>query len=471
MAIGDSGALFLGGKEVMAQEVSAYSTASPTPLFDYSVLDAVVIRPAVAQRDSAMVAMVTHDVGFFSYSSILYRWDHRNGGTPIWSYTMPPTGNVSAGFCGVSQDGSRTVAVVENTNGTHHIRVFGPQGIVIHSYDIATSSFLRHGFLDATGSRLFLGLFNGMCEIYDLHTGNLLHSQSMSGSFDSQAFSADGTTFAYGNLFGLFVVQETSPGVWTQVASRTVDPAAYIAQAALNADGSRCGFALQYYIPAFDRVEVGMWDVINDTEMFLADLHAPGTTLQLVASDMAMDTNGDYLAATNWGDSMQLTPEVTVYDAAGTLTSSVDTTGSALSVAIDADGDVVAVGTKIDHANSLGLGGSLLVVDAYEQDLHIEGFPQLGGNMVFSTPDTADFVVFLATAELGASVTAFGVTEVKIASLLGRTLNYPIPPGGLSVSVPIPPWASLLDTPIHVQALRLGISTEFTNKVSMRLFP
>jgi hypothetical protein len=472
VAIGDSGAILLSGKEVEAESITAYSTSSPTPMFDFPVLDAAVIRPAVAQRNSSLVAMVTHDVGFFSYSSVVYRWDHQSGNSPLWSFTMPPTGNVAAGFCGVSEDGSRTVAVVENTNGTHHIRVIGPQGVVLFSYDIPTGSFLRHGFIDATGSRLFLGLFNGTCEIFDIDTGMLLHTQSMGGSFDSQAFSADGSTFAFGNLLGLFVVRETSPGVWSQIAHRPGSPVAYLAQAALNADGSRCGFAVQHFIPAFDRVQVGMWDVFNDSEMFLADLHAPGTTLQLVASDLSMDASGDYLAATNWGDSMQLTPEVTVYDAAGTLTASVDTSGSALSVAMDADGDVMAVGTKVDHANSLGNGGSILAVDAYEQDLHLTGFPQLGGTVQFSTSDSADGIAFIVGSVLGPSVTPFGVTEIKISSLLRRgTVFFPIPVGGLTLPLALPTAAASMDTSIHIQGVRTGGAAGLTNKVSVRLVP
>lgn len=220
IAVGDSGAWILSGKELNNEMISAYATGSSTPLFDFSLLGATVVRPAAAQRSGNLAALATFDQGGFNFQSTVYSWDRMNGDVPVWTATLPATGNVIAGFLAVNDSGTRTVAAVSNTNGTTHIRVFDNAGSVVNSYDIAATANIRYGAIDDLGNRLYLGMYNGFCEIYDLNTGTLLHSQSLGGSFDAHAFSGDGKTFAYGNFGGNFVVQETSPGIWATVASR-----------------------------------------------------------------------------------------------------------------------------------------------------------------------------------------------------------------------------------------------------------
>lgn len=131
--------------------------------------------------------------------------------------------------------GARTEAWT--ASGQQHIRVFAPDGATFASYDVPAAANIRFGAIDANALRLYLGLYNGTCEIYDLSTGALQHSQSLGGTFDSHAFSADGTTFAYGNFSGLFVVRETLPGVWTQIASRFHAGSQFLGRCALSADG------------------------------------------------------------------------------------------------------------------------------------------------------------------------------------------------------------------------------------------
>lgn len=471
VAMGDSGAWMVGAKEQNNEMVSAYATGSPTPLFDYSVLGAVVVRPAASNRAGSLASLVTVDQGTFSYLSTVYSWDRMTSSTPTWSATLPATGNVNAGFLGVNDLGTRTVAAVSNTNGTTHIRVFDNSGLVVNSYDIAAVANIRFGAINGKGDRLYLGMYNGFCEIYDLNTGALLHSQSLGGSFDAHAFSGDGLTFAYGNFGGNFVVHETSPGVWSTVASRGGVGGAYVGQVALNYDGTRCGFVSQRYTPNYDHLEVGMMDVATGADLFSNSLDAPGTITQLVASGLDMDDAGDYLAGISWGDSLNATPEVFVYDASGTLTSSVDTPGSAFGLEIDADGDVLAVGTKAVHANTLGNGGSILSVDAFEQNLHIVGFPQLGGTLSFETPDGASHFAYAICSGLETAQTPFGTREINLALIDFSSSQIPIPVGGLSVPVTVPNLPGLLGQTYHVQGIRFGVSNALTNKVSFSLVP
>jgi len=471
VAMGDSGAWMVGAKELNNEMVTAYATGSSTPLFDFSVVGASVVRPAASNRSGTLAALATFDQGGFSFQSTVYSWDRMSGGTPTWTAILPVTGNVIAGFVDVNHDGSRTVAAVSNTNGTTHIRVFDRAGVVVNSYDLAASANIRYGAIDATADRLYLGMYNGFCEIYDLNTGTLLHSRSLGGSFDAHAFSADGKTFAYGNFGGTFVAQEISPGVWSTVASRGGPGGTYVGQVALNANGSRCGFAVQRYTPNYDHLEIGMIDVVSGADLFVNNLDAPGTTAQLIASGLKMDGKGDYLAGISWGDSLNITPEVFVYDATGALTSSVDTPGSAFGLDMDQDGDVLAAGTKAVHANNFGNGGSIWAVDAFEQDFHIVGFPQLGGTLSFETPDGANSFAYIISSGLDDTLTPFGIRQVDLGLSVLTTTAVPIPVGGLSISATIPVIPGLLGTTYHAQGIRLDVNNTLTNKVSFDLVP
>ena len=471
VAIGDSGAWMLGGKGSAAEGVVAYPTGDPIPFFDFALPNSLAMRPAVAARAGRMATMSTHNTGFFSFESTVYGWSLTNGATPAWTLTLPNTGNVMAGFLGISADGTRTVAAVSNTNGTTHIRVIDEAGMVIQSFDPASSSNIRYGTIDATASRLYLGMFNGIAEIYDLHTGALLHSLILGGSFDSHALSGDGKTFAYGNFLGITVLREITPGTWTTVAFRPGALFHFPGPLDLNADGSRCGFMEQRFFPGFDDFDVGMWDVENNTEMWSDGHSAPGTTLQLIAAGLEMDELGETLAGISWGDSFNLTPEVFVYSDQGRMTSSLDLAGSAISLAMDPDGDAVVIGAMAQHENQGGNGGSILCLDADDQDLHITGFPQLGGTLTIYTPDTAQTAIFAISKALGASPSPYGITEIDLGERLTTTLLHTVPAGGLFLPLMVPSKPGLADIALHFQGVRFDPVASLTNKVSVHLVP
>ena len=471
VAIGDSGAWMLGGKGRDAEGVVAYPTGDPIAHFDFALPDALAVRPAVAARAGRMATMATFNTGFFSFESTVYGWDLPNAGTPIWTVQLPNTGNVMAGFLGMSADGTRTVAAVSNTNGTTHVRVIDATGSVLHSHDLPASSNIRFGAIDDEAQRLYLGMFNGTNEIYDLQTGNLEMNLVLGGSFDSHAISGDGKTIAYGNFLGITTVRETSPGTWTTLGFRPGALFHFPGPLDLNEDGSLLGFVDQRFFPDFDQFGVGMWDVETDTELWLQQHDASGTTLQLVASDLQLDDAGEFLAGSSWGDSFQATPEVFVYDALGQMTASADLPGSALHVAIDPDGDVVVAGSMAQHENQGGGGGSLLCLDAMEQELHITGFPQLGGTLTFHTGDDAQTAIFAISKALGTSASPYGPTEIDLDERLTTTALYAIPAGGLAAPMLIPMKSGLADQALHIQGVRFDPAPAFTNKVTVHLVP
>ncbi|MGB0952245.1 MAG: hypothetical protein ACPG31_03390 [Planctomycetota bacterium] len=462
----------IGGKELNNESVAVYGTGSGTPIFDSSVLGANNVRVAMASRAPLAAALVTSDTGGGIFQSTVHAYDTTGAGTPLFSVALPTTGGVIAGQVAVSADGGQVTAVVSNASGVQHIRAYDATGAVTASHDVALSANIRYAAIDDTGKRVYLGLYNGTCEIYEIATGALLHSQSLGGTFDSHAFSADGTTFAYGNFGGLYVVRETSPGVWAQVASRFHAGGQYLGRCALSADGNTAAFAVQRYTPASDHLEYGMLDVTTNADLFVTSVDAPGTAYQLIASGCALDAAGDVGAFGSWGDSGGVTATIQAFDRAGAQTASITTPGSVFSIGIDADGDVIAAGSKAVHANAFGSGGSTWCVDADDQDLHVLGTAQVGGVLSLESPAGATSLTLGVASALATSVTPFGISEIDTGSMLTTVGPLPVGGGGLVMPLNVPNNPGFAGAEIHFQALRVvGGVSGLTNKVSVRMLP
>jgi hypothetical protein len=470
-ALGDSGAAGMGGKDLNNEEISCWATGSSTPIFNHTVVGAYALKVAMADRSNTSAGLVTNDLGSTNFQSTVSVWDSASTGTALWSATLPATGNVFASMVAVSDDGNRIVAAASNTTGFLHIRVWDRSGAVLGSWDVAAAANLRYGAIDDNGDRLYAGLYNGTALIYDLNTGALLHTQNIGATFDSHAISGDGKTIAYGTFSGIYVVRETAPGVWGQVAFRANPSASYTGRVALNQDGTRAGFAMQRYSPAADHIEVGILDVNSGVDLNLQIFDAPGTAYQLNPSGLAMNDAGDVLACGSWGDSLNATPEVFTMDDQGNLLGSVDLPGSVFAIDLDSDGDVVLAGSKAVHANTFGNGGAMTCMDAADQTLHVLGYPQLGGSLSVESPAGANALTFSVTTALGNSMTPFGMAELDIATEIMRVGPTTIPVGGLTMPLAIPTRPSLAGMLIHLQGVRLGASNELTNKVSLRLLP
>lgn len=470
-AVGDSGAAAIGGKDFNNEEISCWATGSDTPIFNQSVNGASALNVAMADRANTSAGIVTNDLGGPNFESTVSVWDSAGNGTALWSQALPTTGNVYSSMIAVSDNGNRIVAAASNATGVLHVRVWDRSGASLASWDFAAAANLRFGAIDDSGSRFYAGLYNGNALIYDLTTGALLHTQNIGATFDAHAISGDGKTIAYGSFSGIYVVQETSAGVWSQVAFRANPSSSYTGRVALNQDGTRAGFAMQRYSPASDHFEAGIMDVSTGSDLNLQIFDAPGTAYQLNPSGLAMSDAGDVMACGSWGDSFNATPEVFTMDDQGNLLGSVDLPGSVFAIDMDSDGDVVLAGSKAVHANTFGNGGAITCIDAADQNFHMSGYPQQGASLNIESPDGANALTFSVTTSLGNSMTPFGMSELNIATEMLRVGPFTIPSGGLSMPLLIPTRASLAGMLVHMQGVRFGAVNELTNKVSVRLLP
>ncbi|KAA3613394.1 MAG: hypothetical protein DWQ01_02395 [Planctomycetota bacterium] len=479
IAVGDNGASVMASKGLNNEAVTLYSTGSATPIFHYDMLTSEDPQVAVAARANFSFAMEIFDTdpsSNYDFEATVHAFDNCDtSGTPLFSYTFPKTLNYFGGGVAVNDAGNVFLAWKADPNTQYLlVEAFDQAGNSISSGQLQTigsSTYFhaRQARLSEAGDRAYFFVGTDAI-IYDVNSGTEIYRHAIGASFDSHALSGDGETFAYGN-FGFFnVYTESSPGVWTLAASQSFAGGTYVARLDLNSDGSRLGYQIQQYSPAYDHIEIGMYDVAGATNMFTASYDAPGTAFQLVCSGVSMDDNGDYVAGCSWGDDLGVTPEGFVYDDAGNVTCELGGSGSAFDCSLDADGDVFAMGTKAVHANTFGNGGDIFVADAYDQNLHILGLPQLGGTVTIEAPDTGTTLQLGVCSSLGNSMSSLGQTELDLSTLI-TTFVFPIPVGGLSQPVTVPANPALACWEVHVQGGILGGSPTLTNKVSLRLIP
>ncbi len=480
IAVGDNGAMAMAGKYLNNEAFTMYMAGDATPVWNYDTLGSERTYVGMADRASNSAALTIVDMdpdpGIYDFVGTLDAFDNTGNGTPNWSYTFPGTENYFGGGVALSDDGKIIVAWKANPiTETLLVEAFDSNGNSISSGEVSTENAgttyfnARQARLSDDGRRAYF--FIGVeAIIYDVFDAAVLYEHYIGASFDSHAFSGDGNSFAYGSFGYYRVYNESAPGTWSQVASQSFSGSTYVARLALNQDGSRVGYMVQQYSPAYDHIEVGMYDVANSTAMFDTAYDAPGTIYQLVCAGIELDDAGDYLAACSWGDSLNATPEAFAYDASGSVTCELDLGGSAFTIGFDADGDVFATGSKGVHANEMGSGGAVTVSDANDQTLHVTGYPTVGGSLTIEVADVGTEVKIAACNSLGSTVTPFGITEVDLGTLMQVLGPYTIPTGGLSLSVNVPSNPALAGNDVHLQGLITGGSSPIlTNKVSLRI--
>lgn len=475
VALGDDGAILMAGKGLNNESVTMYGTGSSTPVFDFSTVgsEAPIVDVADHAGVAASMIVVDQDQGQgYDFEATVHVWTTTSNGTPAWSYTYPRTLNYFGGGVAVSDNGQVILTWKADPNiNMLRVEAFTRNGNSISSgllgYD--TNIHSRQTRLSDDGSRAYFNI-GARAYIYDVASGTVEYEHNIGASFDSHALSGDGKRFAFGN-FGFFrVYEEISQGNWSQVATRSVGGGTFVAQVDLNADGSRLGYTVQRYSPAYDHIEIGMYDVDNSTELFNTAYDAPGTSFQLSVRGCEIDDAGDYVAGCSWGDSFGATPEGFVYDAAGNATCELDSLGSAFFCDLDSAGDVFAMGTKGAHANEFGNGGDVYCSDAYEQDLHVTGFARAGQTVTLQVARTGSSAQIAVCRSLGSSNTPLGQSELNLNTLLQTIGPVSIPNGGLNRVVTIP--NGLAGQIVHLQAgISGGQNPHLSNKVSVRIQP
>jgi hypothetical protein len=473
--IGDNGGTIMTGRYLNSTGLALYGSFSDSALFQLPMAGAEA--PYVAMADRAPVAaslvVVDQGTGSLDFEATLSVFDTIGSGTPDWTFTFPRTLNYFGGGVALSDAGDLILAWKADPNsGNLLIEAFDRNGTSISSGTLrdGASFHARQARLSDDGSRAYF-FIGTTAFIWDVATASLIYSHSIGASFDSHAFSGDGKSFAYGS-FGVLYVYKEQGGSWNSVHTESFSSGTYAAFLDLNQDGSRLGFQVQHYTPAYDEIEIGMIDLAAHSLMWTDSLTAPGTSFQLVCSGVELDDAGEFLAGASWGDSLNATPECFAYDQSGLQTAALDLPGSAFSIALSADGEVAIAGSKAVHANTFGNGGALTTFDPDLQLFHLVGVPRGGDVMNFAYLNSPPFATMGFSKSLALSSSPLGDFDIDLSNLL-TTATFPIPPGSGVVMFDVPTSPGLIGMAVHIQGYTsdgLG-NRRITVKASTRILP
>lgn len=480
--VGDHGALVLAGMRLNSDGYRLFPGGDAQHYFDVRS-DSQSTKVGAADYAATCAAMSVYSSpaagGGYDLEPVLEVY-HEGGSLPAWSASFP----IGAGYYSdghgarVSDDGEVIFAWFGYPfSGTVKTKAFTKDGALIseRGFGVVNGAAIPQEVQLSDDGALAMLQVSDQIKLYEVHSRQVLLREEMRDyglycMFSGSDLSGDGSTFAFGGYGMVQVFRETSPGVWARTAELTFDSADFCGPLALSQDGSRIGYVVQE--GTADSFEIRLHDLSAGAELFRHAVSAPGTSLQLWASELDLDDAGETVAVASWGDSFHQTPEGIVLDAAGNVASEYWMDGSAFHVDLDPTGQVVAFGTKDAHANHFGHGGDVLCADTRPADLRVLGFPARGAMLDVEVAATGDWAVIVAAEGLGASPTPYGVSQLDLGTTLLRTPPQPIPPLGLSEQVQLPWTPQLSSRLLHFQAaIGHGGTGHLSNRVSLHLLP
>jgi WD40 repeat protein len=316
---------------------------------------------------------------------------------PLWTYTFAPIINAGAKV-GIARDG-RTIAAALTNDSTWdvEIAVWGPANSLPGQYTkipVGTNGYLRGFDLSADGSTLYFSA-GTRAYIFDIATHAVVFDTDIGASFDSHAISGDGGVFAFGN-FNALRVWERSGGTYINTHTATKPGQVYCARVDVSDDGSTVAAGWYYYNPGL-QVTLEALDVPTKSTTMSETLLGVGGLQNLVA-DVVCSADGERFAVGLWGDAGTI-DEVRLYDRdQNAPIATLNTPGSIFDVDLSADGQRVVGASKAVHANSLGNGGRIDLLDAGGEDFVLRGAPTSGGTIDWQLYGTVGQPAFLLTA-------------------------------------------------------------------------
>ncbi len=460
-----------------AELFSSYDSNPPTALWtnntpfglEFSQVDS-------ASGSDVHVAMHQEVLGGnnLTRQAVVRRFDSSSS-TPAWTYTFAPIINAGSKVA-VSRDGSTIVAAILNDNTmSMEIAVFGANSATPLSYTVlapGSSSTLRGWDLSADGSTLYFTQ-GTVAHIFDVATTSVVFTTNIGGSFDSHAISGDGSVFAFGH-FNWMKVWEKSGGSYTNTITKTLGGQVFCARIDISDDSSTVAYGWYFYNPGLT-VQVNALDVATDTVTMSEQVSGVGGFQNLI-SDISCSADGSRFAVGMWGDEGNQAEEVRIYSSTQDAPiATVNLPGSVFKLDMSADGQRVVAGSKAVHANTMGNGGQVDLVDSGDQDFAVRGVPSVGATVNFEIHGTPGVPAFLIAAPLPedppVTFPSLGTLYVKRSALTIYPLG-PVPAGGvLTAPFSLPSGAGLIGTPQYFQAFFLAPRVLTADWAKLTLLP
>jgi hypothetical protein len=290
------------------------------------------------------------------------KWTGPGNGTPDWTTSFPGYGVSSYGPCVVSDDGSTISAIAAPAGTDAHLLLFDADSATpLIDYTATGCGFPRYVKINADGRyTAFIALATLI--VFDRDSLNVRDQIAMGASNSALDISGDGDLVAYG-WYPSLVLMEWNGTSYQNLWSYAVGGTYYLSKIAISNDGST--IVSCWYVPPHNTFKVVVHDVGSSTPLWTYDYPVSSGTYQEVCFDIDITDDGSYFIIGSWGDDANINPEVHIFQRDDTphIYYTVDMPGSMFSVDISNDGSYATAAGKHVHANALGRGGDVVLIN------------------------------------------------------------------------------------------------------------
>ncbi|KPL08346.1 hypothetical protein AMJ86_00920 [bacterium SM23_57] len=288
------------------------------------------------------------------------KWTGPGDTTPDWTANFPGYAVSSYGPFAVSDDGSTIAAIAAPAGGDAHLLLFDvddPNPLI--DYVATGLGFPRYVKINADGRyTAFIAL--ATLVVFDRDSLNVRDQISMGASNSALDISGDGNLVAYGwpSLVLMEWTGSSYQNLWSYSAGGY-----YLSRIAISNDGST--MVSCWYNTPHNTIKVVVHDTGSSTPLWIYDYPTSSGTYQEVCHDIDITDDGAYFIIGSFGDDANLNPEVHIFqrDATPHIYYTVDMPGSMFSVDIEGDGSYATAAGKHIHANAMGRGGDIVMIN------------------------------------------------------------------------------------------------------------
>ena len=292
----------------------------------------------------------------------LHKWTGPDS-IPDWTADFPGyyVGVMADGPLAVSDDGS-TIAAITAPQGTDaHLLLFdADSSLPLVNYTATGYGFSRYLRMSTDGRyAAFVALATLI--VFDRDSLDVRARISMGYSTSAMDISGDGDLLAYGWL-GM-QVWEWNGTSYAPAWSYDVGGDYYVTRIAISADGST--IVSCWNTTFYNTLKIVVHEAGSSTPLWTYDYPASSGDWQEAAYDVETTADGSYFIVGSLGDSANINPEVHIFQRDNTphVYYTVDMPGSMFSVDIASDGSYATAAGKHVHANSMGRGGDIVLIN------------------------------------------------------------------------------------------------------------
>ncbi|MDH4211894.1 MAG: T9SS type A sorting domain-containing protein [candidate division WOR-3 bacterium] len=352
------------------------------------------------------------------------KWTGPGNGTPDWTTNFIDYAVASYGPCVVSDDGSTIAAIAAPAGTDAHLLLFDADSATpLIDYTATGCGFPRYVKINADGRyTAFIALATLI--VFDRDSLNVRAQIPMGASNSALDISGDGNLVAYG--WPSLVLMEWNGSSYQNLWSYTVGGGYYLSKIAISNDGST--MVSCWYIAPHNTFKVVVHDTGSSTPLWIYDYPVSSGTYQEVCFDIDITDDGSYFIIGSWGDDANINPEVHIFqrDATPHIYYTVDMPGSMFSVDISNDGSYATAAGKHVHANAMGRGGDIVLINTGITGIDDNNFTGYAGDAMqiacYPNPFT------YSTAIRYSITTGDKETQVKIYDAAGKLVKslYPV---------------------------------------------